>query len=208
MPSAATHAVLPLARHRSPGGGCRSTPGFARTSGASARREGFWLPECAYVPGLEAVLGRARRSRYTCLDQSSHERGTAALRPDPPAAAARSRSRSTGRPSSWSGRTQGYPSDPRLSRVPPALAKRDAALVDRRWPLRPGRRGEAGGRARRVLPGGRRATASSAIAPRRGRRGLCVFAIDTELLGHWWAEGPRLAARGARGRGARRRARC
>jgi 1,4-alpha-glucan branching enzyme len=24
----------------------------------------------------------------------------------------------------------------------------------------------------------------------RGRRGLCVFAIDTELLGHWWAEGP------------------
>jgi 1,4-alpha-glucan branching enzyme len=24
----------------------------------------------------------------------------------------------------------------------------------------------------------------------RGRPGLCVFAIDTELLGHWWAEGP------------------
>src|SRR5262249_59078783 len=24
----------------------------------------------------------------------------------------------------------------------------------------------------------------------RGSRGLCVFAIDTELLGHWWAEGP------------------
>ena len=23
-----------------------------------------------------------------------------------------------------------------------------------------------------------------------GPRGLCVFAIDTELLGHWWAEGP------------------
>jgi 1,4-alpha-glucan branching enzyme len=23
-----------------------------------------------------------------------------------------------------------------------------------------------------------------------GRRGLCVFAIDTELFGHWWAEGP------------------
>ncbi|MDP9228448.1 MAG: DUF1957 domain-containing protein, partial [Actinomycetota bacterium] len=23
-----------------------------------------------------------------------------------------------------------------------------------------------------------------------GRRGLCVFAVDTELLGHWWAEGP------------------
>ena len=24
----------------------------------------------------------------------------------------------------------------------------------------------------------------------RSRRGLCVFAVDTELLGHWWAEGP------------------
>jgi 1,4-alpha-glucan branching enzyme len=24
----------------------------------------------------------------------------------------------------------------------------------------------------------------------RGRRGLVVFAIDTELLGHWWSEGP------------------
>ncbi len=23
-----------------------------------------------------------------------------------------------------------------------------------------------------------------------GNRGLCVFAIDTELLGHWWSEGP------------------
>ncbi|MGH2907660.1 MAG: 1,4-alpha-glucan branching protein domain-containing protein, partial [Solirubrobacterales bacterium] len=27
-------------------------------------------------------------------------------------------------------------------------------------------------------------------ADERGRRGLCVFAIDTELLGHWWYEGP------------------
>ena len=26
-------------------------------------------------------------------------------------------------------------------------------------------------------------------AERRGRRGLLVFAIDTELLGHWWSEG-------------------
>ncbi|MGN6556608.1 MAG: 1,4-alpha-glucan branching protein domain-containing protein, partial [Solirubrobacterales bacterium] len=27
-------------------------------------------------------------------------------------------------------------------------------------------------------------------AESRGRRGLLVFAIDTELLGHWWSEGP------------------
>ncbi len=29
-----------------------------------------------------------------------------------------------------------------------------------------------------------------AYAEGHGRRGLLVFAIDTELLGHWWSEGP------------------
>jgi 1,4-alpha-glucan branching enzyme len=28
----------------------------------------------------------------------------------------------------------------------------------------------------------------------RGRRGLVTFAIDTELLGHWWSEGPQWLA--------------
>ena len=32
----------------------------------------------------------------------------------------------------------------------------------------------------------------------RGRRGLIVFAIDTELLGHWWSEGPVWLRGGAR----------
>jgi 1,4-alpha-glucan branching enzyme len=41
---------------------------------------------------------------------------------------------------------------------------------------------------------------------RSGARGLCVFAVDTELLGHWWAEGPAWLAelvRGAAGQGVR-----
>ena len=50
------------------------------------------------------------------------------------------------------------------------------------------------------------ATASSATAPSSGRRGLCVFAIDTELLGHWWAEGPTWLREVIEGRRARRRA--
>ncbi|HWJ42080.1 MAG TPA: hypothetical protein VNR67_01485, partial [Solirubrobacterales bacterium] len=29
-----------------------------------------------------------------------------------------------------------------------------------------------------------------AYAESHDRRGLLVFAIDTELLGHWWSEGP------------------
>jgi 1,4-alpha-glucan branching enzyme len=30
----------------------------------------------------------------------------------------------------------------------------------------------------------------TAFEGERGRRGLLVFAIDTELIGHWWSEGP------------------
>ena len=41
------------------------------------------------------------------------------------------------------------------------------------------------------------------FAAAEGGRGLAVFAIDTELLGHWWSEGLDLAAGGARA--ARRR---
>ena len=79
MPSAATHAVLPklatvAGRRLQVDAGIRS---HERRFGEA---DGFWLPECAYVGGLEAVLAE-RGIAYTCLDQSSHERGTAALRP-------------------------------------------------------------------------------------------------------------------------------
>ncbi|HEY7121805.1 MAG TPA: hypothetical protein VH329_04535, partial [Solirubrobacterales bacterium] len=109
MPSAATHAVLPklatiAGRRLQVDAGLRS---HRRRFGEP---EGFWLPECAYVPGLEAVL-EEHGLAYTCLDQSSHERGTAALRPI----------RLPGGPTAftidwgtvrlvWS--DQGYPSDP------------------------------------------------------------------------------------------------
>ncbi|MBS1893290.1 MAG: DUF1957 domain-containing protein, partial [Actinobacteria bacterium] len=36
----------------------------------------------------------------------------------------------------------------------------------------------------------------------RGRRGLVTFAIDTELLGHWWSEGPLWLAAVLEGAGA------
>src|SRR5436190_14443071 len=70
IPSAATHAVLPklatqAGRRLQVDAGLRS---HERRFGAAA--EGFWLPECAYVPGLEGVLAE-RALRYTCLDQSA-----------------------------------------------------------------------------------------------------------------------------------------
>ena len=93
------------------GCGCSSTPAFARTGGASAGTGGFWLPECAYAPGLEWRLAehggalvlrrpeRPRASRWRRWRRSRPRRG-------------RSPSRSTGRRSSWLWSLDGYPSDP------------------------------------------------------------------------------------------------
>ena len=168
---------------------------------------GFWLPECAYEPGLERLL--AEHGLELLLHRPERPRGAARRRcarsrPRP----GRSRSRSTGRRSRWLWSLEGYPSDPGAHRLPPRVAARRAGLVDRRRDPRPrGRR--ARGRA------SRRGSSCAAIAARlRGaprarpaRTGLLVFAIDTELLGHWWWEGPEWLGRGGR-RGRRRRGRA
>ena len=103
----------------------------------------------------------------------------------------------------------------RAGRVADRLGGDLMAVVARRLPLRSGlrrlsprvasrrpRRGRsaAGPTTRRspaASPAVRRAPSSTAVAERlgrfaaeRGRRGLVTFAIDTELLGHWWWEGP------------------
>jgi 1,4-alpha-glucan branching enzyme len=79
MSSAATHAVLPklatvAGRRLQVDAGLRS---HRRRFGET---QGFWLPECAYAPGLEGILAE-RGLAYTCLDQTLYERGTAALAP-------------------------------------------------------------------------------------------------------------------------------
>ena len=116
----------------------------APTGAASARSRGFWLPECAYEPGLEHLLAELG-IEYFCTDQSAHEPAAAALRPiatDGP----------TAFPIDWeacsgSGRWTAIPSDPALRRLPPQVAARLPALVDRRRALRPGRRRRARPRA-------------------------------------------------------------
>jgi 1,4-alpha-glucan branching enzyme len=186
MTSAATHAVLPklatlAGRRLQVDAGLRS---HTRRFGGT---DGFWLPECAYVPGLEDVLAE-RGIAYTCLDQSAHEHGTAALTPI----------RLPGGPVGftidwptvrlvWS--NGGYPSDPAYLEY-----HRLSPNGMRLWAI--------GGAPYDAAAAGKRASehASNFLAAVRdrlerhraeqGRRGLCVFAIDTELLGHWWAEGP------------------
>jgi 1,4-alpha-glucan branching enzyme len=186
MSSAATHAVLPklatlAGRRLQVDAGLRS---HERRFGTPA---GFWLPECAYVTGLEAVLAE-RGVAYTCLDQSSHEKGTAALAPI----------RLPGGPVAftidwptvrlvWS--EDGYPSDGSYLEY-----HRLSANGMRLWSIS-GAPYDPAAAAKRAAE--HAASFLAAVRDRldrhrvdRGRRGLCVFAIDTELLGHWWAEGP------------------
>ena len=187
MASAATHAVLPklatlAGRRLQVDAGLRS---HRRRFGAP---QGFWLPECAYVPGTDAVLAE-RGLSYTCLDLSAREPDGAALAP------ARLPSGLTGVHDRLAGGGAGLvagrvPLRSRLSRVPPALAQRDPPLehsaashttAGRRASARPSTRAISCERVRSRLA--RHAESGEG-------RGLCVFAIDTELLGHWWAEGP------------------
>ena len=69
--SAATHAVLPVVatdagRRLQVDAGLRS---HRRRFGDPA---GFWLPECAYEPGLDGLLGEFGFDWFV-TDQSSHE---------------------------------------------------------------------------------------------------------------------------------------
>jgi 1,4-alpha-glucan branching enzyme len=77
--SAATHAVLPLLATRQ---GLRLQ---LETGIRSHRRRfdwegGFWLPECAYAPGLEWRLAE-QSVKWFCVDQSRHRQSLDALAP-------------------------------------------------------------------------------------------------------------------------------
>ncbi len=186
MASAATHAVLPLVatlagRRLQLDAGLRS---HRRRFGESA---GFWLPECAYAPGLDALLAE-RDLAFFCTDQSAREQDLAALVPVATAAGP------TAFTIDWEAVTWlwslgGYPSDPVH-----ADFHRKSLRGIRPWAI--------GGDPYDPPAAARRARAQAAefveaIAARlrrfhvqRERHGLVVFAIDTELLGHWWWEGP------------------
>ena len=143
----------------------------------------------APTSGASRTCWPSAGSRFTCLDQSAHERGTARAAPDRDCPAGRSRSRSTGRPSSWSGRTRAIPPTAPTSST---TGSRRTGCGSGRSPARPTTRPRprSGRPSTRPPSSPPCATASSATAPRRAAAACCVFAIDTELLGHWWAEGP------------------
>jgi 1,4-alpha-glucan branching enzyme len=184
--SAATHAVLPLL----------ATDAGVRLqidAGVRSHRRrfgwdgGFWLPECAFVPGLERRLAEVG-VEWFCVDQSAHlEDPLEALAPVATDAGP------TALPIDWEAiqwlwSLDGYPSDPAHAQ----FAGKSLRGV-RIWKVGGGAYDPAAAEAavRRQASEFLAAAAARlrAFAASHGRRGLLVFAIDTELLGHWWSEG-------------------
>jgi 1,4-alpha-glucan branching enzyme len=186
LPSAATHAVLPLVvtgpgRRLQIDAGLRS---HRRRFGAPA---GFWLPECAYVPELESLLAE-RDLAFFCTDQSAFEAPLDALAP------IRSRSGPVALTIDWDAvelvwSKDGYPADPAYAEL-----HRQSMEGSRLWAIGGGPYDPLAAAASAERHAGQFADAIAArlaaFRERRGRPGLVTFAVDTELLGHWWSEGP------------------
>jgi 1,4-alpha-glucan branching enzyme len=192
--SSATHAVLPLLatqaglRLQVHGGVESHRARFDRVYSRSGWRGGFWLPECAHVPSLEAALVETG-VRATCVELTARlglgarghlrpllsERGLVLAPIDratialvwsdggyPAHGCYRDYHRHTiHHHQPWANDGGAY--DHALAL---ALARRHAADFVARTAERLRRDGVG-------LPGG----------------GLAVCALDTELLGHWWYEG-------------------
>jgi len=186
IPSSATHAVLPLLSTRA-GLDVQIGAGLASHHRRFGPSSGFWLPECAYKPGLENDLAR-HGIDWFCVDQSRHEAGDAALAP------VRTGDGPMGFTIDWTAISwlwdmQGYPSWPgyldfhRLSMNGVRIFRIDGGPYDADAAARRARE-QAG----EFLDSIRERLES--YRARTGERGLVTFAIDCELLGHWWSEGP------------------
>ena len=184
--SAATHAVLPMLATEQ---GLR----LQVATGIGAHRDrfgpwsgGFWLPECAYRPGIEHPLAAAG-VRVFCVDQTGHGDDLDHLEPVAAGSA-------VAMPIDWQTISavwdeHGYPADP-------VYRDYHAQTVNgmRAWTNsgEPYDHDAAAARARehaqdfveRVI------ARANAYRAARARPALVVCALDTELLGHWWYEGP------------------
>jgi 1,4-alpha-glucan branching enzyme len=184
--SSATHAVLPLLATRQ-GLELQLDAGIRSHRRRFGWDGGFWLPECAYVPGLEWRLGE-EGVRWFCVDQSEHAEPLDALTPVPTAAGP------VALPIDWEAISwlwslDGYPSDPAHAQ----FAGKSLRGI-RIWRVGGGAYDPAAAEAAARRQAEEFLAAVTArlrtYAEERRRRGLLVFAIDTELLGHWWSEGP------------------
>ena len=182
--SSATHAVLPL---------LATTPGIRLqlAAGIESHRArtaplpwagGFWLPECAHADWLEPLLEEAG-VRATCVDFTDvlghgDARHLRPLRTDAgPVLVPVDRATMD---LVWS--DAGYPSHAAYRDYHHRTARDHHPWANDGAVYRPAR---ASAQAR--------ADAADFVARTRARLaggGLAVCALDTELLGHWWYEGP------------------
>lgn len=188
--STATHAVLPLLATDAGiklqlGAGVAS---HEKRFGAAAWRGGFWLPECAYAPGLEGHLAGHGVGAF-CIDQTDAW-GLGSLDHLEPV---RTPAGPVALPIDWQTvqlvwSNSGYPSDPRYRDyhgrtthdLRPWNIARDAYSFEQATELARTHAREFVDHCARRL---------DAYRAERGRPGVLTCAIDTELLGHWWYEG-------------------
>ena len=149
---------------------------------------GIWLPECAYAPGVERALGRAGVS-HVCVDQSAVN-GVDSLDNLEPVDARGV----IAAPIDWHTvghvwREGGYPAAGayRSSFKRTVHSLMPWNNVGASWSAETSR---AQARAHSAAFLRNLGARLEVYADERGRPGLCVFAVDTELLGHWWYEGP------------------
>lgn len=184
--SSATHAVLPMLATRA-GVGLQLDAGIRSHRRRFGWGGGLWLPECAYEPGLEWRLAE-HGVRWFCVDQSTHEEPLQALTPVATEAGP------VALPIDWEAVSwlwalDGYPSDPAHAEFT-GKSWRGTRI----WKIGGGAYDPAAAEAAAVRQGREFLDAAAArlrdFSAANGRRGLLVFAVDTELLGHWWSEGP------------------
>jgi len=186
IPSPATHPVLPLIATAA-GRRLQIDAGLRSHRRRFGEARCLWLPECAYEPGLERLLAEHGVEGF-CVDQSAHEPPLDALAPVRTAVGPLAFTIDWEAVSLvWSER--GYPSDPGYLEF-----HRTSPNGIRLWSIAGGAY-EPDAAARRAEGDAERFTERVAERLRefrdeRGRPGLLTFAIDTELLGHWWTEGP------------------
>jgi 1,4-alpha-glucan branching enzyme len=171
--SAATHAVLPLLASD------RGLTLQVQTGVASHRRRfddwlgGFWLPECAHAPWLDEVLEEAG-VRAMCVELPGHLRPLA-TEAGPVLWPIDRETISL----VWSER--GYP-----AQAPYRNYHGLTPHHHRGW-RNDGRPYDATFARAQVEEDARDFVAR--VSERVQDGGICVFALDTELLGHWWYEG-------------------
>ena len=178
--SSATHAVLPLLA-TSAGVRLQLRSGIdAHRARFGGWRGGLWLPECAYAPWLDGMLEEAG-VRAACVDLTGVLSPAEQLQPLRSAAGVvlvpidRATIELV-----WS--DGGYPADPRYRNYHGFTRHRHRAWSNDGAAYDPARAAAAA-----------REHAADFVARVRERvagGGLCVFAVDTELLGDWWHEGP------------------